>query len=60
LRFVSEAFQLPAPPPDSLQINFEVRVLNASDGLALHRKTFHAQAVIERHRRWEIADAIES
>jgi hypothetical protein len=60
LRFVSEAFRLPVPVPEALGITFEVRVVESATGRELHRKTFTARAVLERHRRWGIADAIES
>lgn len=60
LRFVSEAFFLPTPVPDSLHITIEIRVLESTTGLELNRKWFETEAVIERHRRWGIVDAIES
>ena len=60
LLFWSVEFHLPKPVPDSLYITFEMRVLEMRTGAVLYSETVRAVAVVERHRRWGIIDAIES
>jgi hypothetical protein len=60
LTFESSVFHLPLPPPDSLRIRFDLRVLDLESGIELLRYPIRAWAVIDRHRRWAIIDAAES
>lgn len=59
-RFTSGKFRLPHPPPDSLEIRVELQVRDAQSGDLLRRIPARAWAIIDRHRRWGIQDAVES
>lgn len=56
----SEPFRISIPVPDSLAIEFDLALIDSATNDII--RVFHARAivVIERHRRWHIADMAES
>ena len=60
MSFESDYFFIPFPVPDTLWIEFELDLLDLESGEVIDELRIKTPAVIDRHRRWSIVDAIES
>ena len=60
MSFESEFFFIPHPVPDTLQVEFDLELIDTGTGEAIRSLEIRTPAVIDRHRRWSIVDAIES
>lgn len=60
ITFISEYFQVYKPVPDVLTIEYELLVFDGTTSEPTSRWKLVSKAVVDRHRRWVIIDAIES
>jgi hypothetical protein len=58
--FESDFFHIPLPVPDTLNVEFELELIDSGTGAVTETWKISTPAVIDRHRRWSIVDAIES
>jgi hypothetical protein len=58
--FVSEFFPLARPVPDTLVVEGILLEIDRKSRAVRARQPFRAEAIVDKHRRWHIADMIES